>query len=113
MLNHVRDGLGKSRDRGGINGAGPHGTLLPAPVQNRGKLRCSCRDKRANAHGTANLMPGDRHRIDPAVAEVNGYRTESLHCIRMHGNAVFGGDIGNLLNWLYSTDFIISPHNGN
>ena len=113
MLNHMRGGLGKSCDRGGIYGAGTHETLLPTPVQNRGELRCSCGDKRTDAHGTANFMPGDRHRIDPAVAEVNGYRTESLHRIRMHGNTVFRGYGGNILNGLYSANFIICPHNGN
>src|SRR6476469_3559866 len=78
VLDRQLDGGGEAGDRGGVDGAAADVALLAPTVHQRGDVDLAAYDERADAVRAADLVAGQRERVDPAGTEVDRDRADGL-----------------------------------
>ena len=100
------------REQGGVERAGPHPALLPAAVQHGRQVEPAARQQRPGAARAADLVPADRHRVEPRRAEVDRHLPDGLHRVGVHGHAVPAGERDHVVERLQRADLVVRPHHG-
>ena len=77
VLDGQLDRGGEAGDRRGVDGAAADVALLAAAVHQRGHLDLAAYDERADAVRAADLVPGQRQRVDPGAREVDRHRADA------------------------------------
>ncbi len=110
VLDRQLDRGREAGDRRGVDGAAADVALLAAAVRQRGHVDLAAYDQRADAVGSADLVAGERERVDAGGREVDGDGTDGLHGVGVHRDAVLGGDRDDLLDRLEGADLVVGPH---
>ena len=82
----------------------------PPPCSRCGRLQLTAYDERADAVRATDLVPGDRHRVDPGSGEVERQLAECLDRVGVHRDAVGVRDLDDLGDRLHGADLVVGPH---
>ncbi len=82
----------------------------PPPCTSALTVDLTAHDERAHAVRAAELVAGERERVDAGGGEVDRHVTDRLHGVGVDGDAVLGGDRDHLVDRLEGADLVVGPH---
>ena len=99
-------------ERGGVEGAGAHRALLPAPVLDGRQPHRAPGHEGPGAHRSAHLVGRDGQRGEPRQVRVDGQRAEGLHGVAVEGDPELLREGGDLRDGLDGAHLVVGPHDG-
>ena len=110
LLHRQLDGGGQADDRGRVERARAHVALLEAAVQQRHDRHFPAEQQHARAVRAAELVPGERERVDPGRGEIHREDPDGLHGVGVDRHAVPVRDGGQLADRVDRAHLVVGPH---